>query len=112
MPVSDDRGDPTTTEGTADRRSAPGSDPAGSTPLERLAERRHPRELTLKVPALTLPKGGGAVAGIDEQFRVNPANGTLSLSLPLPVTPSRADLQPALSLTYDSGSGNGIVGLG
>jgi hypothetical protein len=36
------------------------------------------------VPTLTLPKGGGAVAGIDEQFRVNPANGTLSLSLPSP----------------------------
>jgi hypothetical protein len=42
------------------------------------------------VPQLALPKGGGALRGIDKKFSVNVANGTASLSLPLPLTPSRA----------------------
>ena len=32
-----------------------------------------------------MPKGGGALRGIDEKFQVNAANGTSSFSIPLPV---------------------------
>ncbi|MEJ7711925.1 MAG: SpvB/TcaC N-terminal domain-containing protein [Pyrinomonadaceae bacterium] len=38
--------------------------------------------------------------------------GTGSLSVPLFTTPGRANFSPQLSLSYDSGSGNGPFGLG
>jgi len=66
----------------------------------------------LEAPAISLPKGGGAIKGIDEKFTVNASNGTLSLSLPLPLTPARNGAAPALRLSYDTGAGNSVVGLG
>ncbi|MGD2086307.1 MAG: SpvB/TcaC N-terminal domain-containing protein [Candidatus Aminicenantes bacterium] len=63
------------------------------------------------LPSVTLPKGGGAVKGIEEKFEVNPVNGTAALSFPLPVSPAR-DFSPALVLRYNSGAGNGPFGLG
>jgi len=67
---------------------------------------------SLKIPKIELPKGGGALKPIDEKFRVNSANGTASLSLPLPLSKTRSEFAPALSLNYDSGAGNGVFGLG
>jgi hypothetical protein len=66
-----------------------------------------------KAPAaVELPKGGGAIRGIGEKFAVNPVTGTGSLSLPIATTPGRSGFSPQLSLSYDSGSGNGAFGLG
>ena len=62
--------------------------------------------------AVELPKGGGAIRGIGEKFAVNPVTGTGSLSLPIATTPGRSGFSPQLSLSYDSGSGNGVFGLG
>ena len=62
-------------------------------------------------PAISLPKGGGAINGISEKFSANPVTGTSSFSIPLPVSRARG-LEPQLSLSYDSGSGNGPCGLG
>jgi RHS repeat-associated protein len=70
-----------------------------------------PSGSAFQVPSLELPKGGGALRGLDEQYAVNPANGTLSLSIPLPVASARGFV-PGLSLGYDSGGGNGVAGLG
>src|SRR5687767_2912423 len=64
------------------------------------------------LPALTLPKGGGAIRGIGEKFSVNPATGTSSLAVPLPASPGRGGFGPQLELAYDSGGGNGTFGLG
>src|SRR6185503_20716485 len=58
------------------------------------------------------PKGGGAVRGIGEKFAANPVTGTGSLNVPLSVSPARSEFGPQLSLSYDSGSGNGIFGFG
>jgi RHS repeat-associated protein len=66
----------------------------------------------LKIPKIELPKGGGALKAIDEKFRVNATNGTVSLSISLPLSKSRSDFAPALSLDYNSGGGNGVFGLG
>ncbi|MBS3775782.1 MAG: insecticidal toxin complex protein, partial [Bacteroidales bacterium] len=66
----------------------------------------------LSAPSISLPKGGGAVKGIDEKFSVNPVNGTASLNVPVYTTPGRSDFHPSLSLQYDSGAGNGPFGLG
>ena len=65
----------------------------------------------IEVPSISLPKGGGAIKGIDEKFSVNAVNGTASFSIPLPFSPTRG-ASPSLSLTYNSGAGNGIFGLG
>ena len=66
---------------------------------------------TIEMPSISLPKGGGAIKGIDEKFTVNSANGTASFSIPLPVSAARG-VSPALNLNYNSGAGNGIFGLG
>ncbi|HYG12296.1 MAG TPA: SpvB/TcaC N-terminal domain-containing protein, partial [Pyrinomonadaceae bacterium] len=63
-------------------------------------------------PTVTLPKGGGAVRGIGEKFSSNLVTGTASLSVPIFTSPSRLQFQPSLSLSYDSGNGNGPFGLG
>ena len=66
----------------------------------------------IEIPSITLPKGGGAIKGIDEKFSVNAVNGTASFSIPLPFSPARGSASPALNLTYNSGAGNGIFGMG
>jgi RHS repeat-associated protein len=65
----------------------------------------------IEIPSISLPKGGGAIKGIDEKFSVNAINGTASFSIPLPFSPARG-ASPSLSLSYNSGAGNGIFGLG
>jgi RHS repeat-associated protein len=65
-----------------------------------------------KIPALTLPTGGGAIRGIDEKFRVNPANGSGTMTIPIATSPARQGFGPQLALSYDSGSGNGPFGMG
>ena len=57
-----------------------------------------------------MPKGGGAISGIGEKFGANPVTGTGSMSVPVATSPSR--FGPTLSLSYDSGTGNGPFGLG
>ncbi|KAL6818253.1 hypothetical protein GGI42DRAFT_359401 [Trichoderma sp. SZMC 28013] len=59
-----------------------------------------------------LGKGGGAMKPIGANIDVNGANGTLSLSVPIPVSSSRSDFAPVLNLSYDSGHGNGAFGFG
>ena len=63
-------------------------------------------------PQVSLPKGGGAVRGIGEKFAANPVTGTGSLTVPIATSPGRSAFGPQLSLSYDSGAGNGAFGLG
>jgi hypothetical protein len=63
-------------------------------------------------PAISLPKGGGAIRGIGEKFAANPVTGTGSLSVPVYTSPGRSSFGPELSLSYDSGAGNGPFGFG
>jgi RHS repeat-associated protein len=65
----------------------------------------------IEIPAINLPKGGGAIRGIDEKFTVNAVNGSAAFSLALPFSPARG-ASPSLTLNYNSGAGNGIFGLG
>src|SRR5215469_8478952 len=64
------------------------------------------------IPQISLPKGGGAIRGIDEKFTANPVTGTGSLTIPITTSPGRSGFGPQLGLTYDSGHGNGIFGMG
>jgi hypothetical protein len=57
------------------------------------------RSFFTAVPAVSLPKGGGAIRGIDEKFQVNPATGTVSW----PKTPIRQPYRksgPAILVGY------------
>lgn len=66
----------------------------------------------LTPPQLSLPKGGGAIRGIGEKFTASSVTGTGSLSVPIATSPGRSGFGPQLSLSYDSGSGNGPFGIG
>ncbi len=63
-------------------------------------------------PQISLPKGGGAIRGIGEKFTANAATGTGSLIVPIALSAGRSGFGPQLSLSYDSGSGNGAFGIG
>ena len=63
-------------------------------------------------PQISLPKGGGAIRGIGESFTVNSVNGTGSLSVPITLSQGRTGSTPELTLSYNSGQGNGPFGMG
>jgi virulence plasmid B protein len=63
-------------------------------------------------PAISLPKGGGAIRGIGEKFAANPVTGTGSMTVPIATSPGRSGFGPQLALSYDSGAGNGPFGFG
>jgi RHS repeat-associated protein len=69
-------------------------------------------EQKFATPTISLPKGGGAIRGIGEKFAANPVTGTGSMTVPIPSSPGRSGFGPQLSLSYDSGSGNGPFGFG
>lgn len=79
---------------------------------ENFAKENHTKSNAIEIPTISLPKGGGALKGIDEKFQVNASNGTASYSIPLPLSSGRNGLTPALSLSYNSGSGNSPFGIG
>lgn len=64
------------------------------------------------LPSISLPKGGGAIRGVEEKYSVNPVTGSASFNIPIYTTPGRSDFFPKLSLSYDSGHGSGSFGLG
>src|SRR6188474_2260194 len=66
----------------------------------------------IEVPSISLPKGGGAIKGIEEKFQVNAITGTSSFSIPIPLSPSRHGFVPDIGLGYSSGGGNSPFGLG
>lgn len=63
-------------------------------------------------PAVSLPKGDGAIKGMGEKFAANPVTGTGSMTVPIATSPGRSGFGPQLSLSYDSGAGNGPFGFG
>ncbi len=64
------------------------------------------------LPTVALPSGGGALRAIGEKFTANPATGTGSYSIPVPLSAARAGFSPQLTLSYDSGREGGPFGLG
>src|SRR5574340_1391561 len=70
----------------------------------------HASSMSVELPSITLPKGGGAISGIEEKFQVNAAKGNASFSIPIPLSPAR--LSPGVALGYNSSAGNSPFGLG
>lgn len=88
------------------RAAAPGSATDGGAPPNRAAE------AVPVAPTLSLPKGGGAIRGIDEKFSTNLATGTASFTVPIATSHGRSGVALDLGLSYDSGAGNGPFGIG
>lgn len=70
------------------------------------------KELLQSAPKVEMPKGGGAMRGIGEKFQANPVTGTAAFTVPLSLSPGRGGSTPPLTLSYDSGAGNGPFGMG
>src|ERR1022692_5008556 len=49
-------------------------------------------------PQINLPKGGGAIRGIDEKFAANPVTGAGALTVPIAASKGRSGFGPQLSL--------------
>lgn len=69
------------------------------------------KRFNVEIPSVSLPKGGGAIKSIDEKFELNAVNGSANFSIPLPSGSARG-FGASLSIAYNSGSGNGIFGMG
>ncbi len=61
---------------------------------------------------LSLPSGPGSIEGLGESFEPQLNSGTASYAVPLKLPPGRAGFAPMLVLRYNSGQGNGAVGMG
>lgn len=66
----------------------------------------------ISAPAISQPRGGGAIRGIGEKFVANPMTGAGSLNVPILTSPARSGFGPQFSLAYNSGAGNGPFGFG
>jgi hypothetical protein len=53
----------------------------------------------VRTPAVSLPRGGGAIRGIGEKFAANLVTGMGSLSVPILTWPGRSGFGPQLSLS-------------
>jgi RHS repeat-associated protein len=94
------------------KRPKPDNSRQDQSKISSLTQENPTESNAIQIPEISLPKGGGAMKGIDEKFEVNAANGTAGFSIPLPLTPGRNGFSPSLALSYNSGSGNSPFGLG
>ncbi|MCA9518227.1 MAG: VCBS repeat-containing protein, partial [Myxococcales bacterium] len=61
---------------------------------------------------VSLPNGPGSLDGLGENVGVNANMGTMSWSVPVAVPAGFRGLTPSLDLTYSSGGGGSVVGMG
>src|SRR2546422_731366 len=101
---------------TSERRRPTYVPPTPSTPAatrtEETSDSTPGRSGSFTSPAISLPKGGGAIRGIGEKFAANPVTGSGSMTVSIATSPTRSRFGPELTLSYDSGSGNGPFGFG
>ncbi len=61
---------------------------------------------------ISVPRGPGSIEGLGESFEVNLNSGSVKETVAIKLPPGTAGMTPSLALAYDSGAGNGAVGLG
>lgn len=66
---------------------------------------------TLRIENPSLPGGGGTLNGMGESLRAAGPDGTVAMTLPLPVSAGRG-VAPGASLSYSSAAGNGAFAMG
>ncbi|MBN2505496.1 MAG: VCBS repeat-containing protein, partial [Verrucomicrobia bacterium] len=62
--------------------------------------------------AISLPKGPGSIEGLGESFQPSLNTGTARHGVALDLPPGTAGHAPSLSLSYEGGGGNGVLGIG
>lgn len=67
---------------------------------------------SISASKISLPSGPGSIEGLGESFEPQLNTGTYAMGLPLKLPPVRGAVQPEVRLAYNSGSGNGPLGLG
>lgn len=105
---------PRTSDVRPQAAAGPNARPDARTEVPSAAERSGagPRSANHLLPSVALPKSGGAIQGLGEKASVNAANGSATITIPLPLSAGRSGFTPKLDLSYDSGSGNGLFGIG
>ena len=61
---------------------------------------------------VSVPRGGGAIRGLNDNLNINSFTGTFRYSIQPQVSPGRQGFQPSFALEYNSSNGNGPFGLG
>src|SRR5258708_31423832 len=61
---------------------------------------------------ISVPSGPGTISGLGEQFEPTLNTGSATYAVSLDAPPGTAGLAPSLALHYDSGQGDGVVGIG
>jgi hypothetical protein len=62
--------------------------------------------------AIPVPQGAGKIQGMGESFSAQLSTGIATFSVPIALPDARGAAQPALSLSYNSGGGEGLAGFG
>ncbi|RYD24652.1 MAG: hypothetical protein EOP86_28340, partial [Verrucomicrobiaceae bacterium] len=71
-----------------------------------------PDKSSVKPSKISLPSGPGSIEGLGESFEPQLNTGASSYGVKIALPPGRAGLQPSISLSYNSGLGNSILGVG
>lgn len=69
-------------------------------------------QTTITSSKISLPSGPGSIEGLGESFEPQLNTGTYAMGLPLKLPLVRGAVQPEVRFAYNSGSGNGPLGLG
>jgi RHS repeat-associated protein len=62
--------------------------------------------------AISLPQGSGKIQGMGESFSAQLSTGIATFSVPFSLPHARGGAQPSLGLSYSSGGGLGLAGIG
>ncbi|MEO8905254.1 MAG: toxin TcdB middle/N-terminal domain-containing protein [Polyangiaceae bacterium] len=62
--------------------------------------------------AISLPQGSGKIQGMGESFSAQLSTGIATFSVPFSLPHARGGAQPSLGLSYSSGGGVGLAGMG
>lgn len=61
---------------------------------------------------ISIPSGPGSIEGLGESFEPQLNTGSFTYGIVVPVPPGRGGFQPTIRFSYNSGRGNGPLGLG
>lgn len=72
----------------------------------------HAEKSGVRPNVISVPGGPGTIKGLGEQFEPTLNTGSATYKVDLDVPPGTAGFAPSLALRYDSGQGDGTVGIG
>ncbi len=62
--------------------------------------------------AISVPQGTGKIQGMGESFSTQLSTGVATFTVPISLPKARGGAQASLTLSYDSGAGHGVAGVG